>query len=195
MSNAIKFLLLTIFIVAIWSVNLFLLPKVSNETKNINIAKRELSVKQSFNDSFPVNLSTSANEFVLKRFDKNQLVNNIDSLAQKSGISISTLDIQINNPSRLVENSDSDSELMDEDLSLSQTNVITTKTNTLKSISLNINIKGNKISVDSFLSELVNSRQYIDIQSINFSYSLDSDSIASQVVESTIVATIYYVNL
>jgi hypothetical protein len=195
MSNAIKFLLLTIFIVAIWSVNSFLLPKVSNETKNINIAKRELSVKQSFNDSFPVDLSTSANEFVLKRFDKNQLVNNIDSLAQKSGIRISTLDIQINNSNSLVENSDSDSELIDEDLSLSQTNVITTKTNTLKSVSLNINIKGNKISLDSFLSELVNSKQYIDIQNINFSYSLDSDFIVSQEVESTIVATIYYVNL
>lgn len=195
MSNSIKFLTLIIFIVSIWTVNSFLLPRISTETKNINIAKNELAVKQAFNDASPADISQSVNEFVLKKFDKNQLINSIDALAKKSGISISTVDVQINNSNRLVDNLDLDNEEEAGEVSSSQTNVVATKSNTLKSVSLNINIKGSKISADSFLSELVNSKQYIDIQNISFSYSFDSNLITSQTVESTIVATIYYVNL
>ncbi|NBP56180.1 hypothetical protein EBU71_06545 [bacterium] len=184
MSNPTKFLALTIFIVAIWTVNLFLLPRITTETKSINNAKNELAVKKAFDDSSPANIAKSVNAFVPKQFDKNKLFNLIDGLAKESGISISSLDIQIDAPNR-----PSSTPTMETDSAPS-------KSNTLKSINISISISGQKSSIDSFLSKLVGSKQYIDIQDISFSFNTDSESeIVTEKVESTIIAKTYYIQL
>ena len=194
MSNLTKLLSLAIFIVAIWSVNSFLSPRVSNETDNINIDKQQLLVKQSFSDSSPANLSKSVNEFVLKKFDKNELVNLIDILSQQSGIKISNLNVQAGSANISANRSNLEEDLPDTDSSIPALDAIPTKSNTLKSVDLSINISGNKASIDSFLSKLVESKQYIDIQDISLSFSSDS-TLSSPIIDSIITAKLYYINL
>lgn len=194
MSNLTKLLSLAIFIVAIWSVNSFLSPRVSNETDNINIDKQQLLVKQSFSDSSPANLSKSVNEFVLKKFDKNELVNLIDILSQQSGIKISNLNVQAGSANISTNRSNLEEDLPDTDSSIPALDAIPTKSNTLKSVDLSINISGNKASIDSFLSKLVESKQYIDIQDISLSFSSDS-TLSSPIIDSIITAKLYYINL
>lgn len=194
MSNLTKLLSLAIFIVAIWSVNSFLSPRVSNETDNINIDKQQLLVKQSFSDSSPANLSKSVNEFVLKKFDKNELVNLIDILSQQSGIKISNLNVQAGSANISANRSNLEEDLPDTDLSIPALDAIPTKSNTLKSVDLSINIRGNKASIDSFLSKLVEAKQYIDIQDISLSFSSDS-TLSSPIIDSIITAKLYYINL
>jgi hypothetical protein len=197
MSNSIKFLALIIFIVAIWTVNSFLLPRVSTETKNINIAKNELAIKQSFNDASPANISRSVNEFIPKQFNKNELVNLIDRFAIESNINISSLDVQIDTSNRPSPNLELEEE-SGSNVSNTQTEEDTApvKSNTLKGVDINIDISGNKSSIDLFLSKLVSSKQYIDIQDINISFSNDSGSeTLSQTIKSSIKAKAYYINL
>jgi len=194
MSNLTKLLSLAIFIVAIWSVNSFLLPRVSNDTNNINIDKQQLLVKQSFSDSSPANLSKSVNEFVIKKFDKNELVNLIDILSRQSGIKISNLNVQANSANISANISNLEEDSPDTDSSIPALSTIPTKSNTLKSVDLSINISGNKSSIDLFLSKLVESKQYIDIQDINLDFSSDS-TLASPVIDSIITAKLYYINL
>lgn len=197
MSNSIKFLTLIIFIVAIWTVNSFLLPRISTETKNINIAKNELAVKQAFNDSSPANISKSVNEFVPKQFNKNELVNLIDRFAIESNINISSLDVQVGTSNRPSANLELEEE-SGSNLSTPQIeeDSVPAKSNTLKSVNISISISGNKSSIDLFLSKLVESKQYIDIQDISLSFITDSESeVVSQKVESTITAKAYYINL
>lgn len=197
MSNSIKFLTLIIFIVAIWTVNSFLLPRISTETKNINIAKNELAVKQSFNDGSPANISKSVNEFVPKQFNKNELVNLIDRFAIESNINISSLDVQVDTSNRPSANLELEEE-SGSNLSTPQIeeDSVPAKSNTLKSVNISISISGNKSSIDLFLSKLVESKQYIDIQDISLSFITDSESeVVSQTVESTITAKAYYINL
>lgn len=189
MSNSIKFLTLTIFICAIWTVNSFLLPRISSETESINTAKNELAIKQAFNDGSPANIFKSVNEFVPKQFNKNELVNLIDRFAIESNINISTLDVQTdtsNRPSAKVELE----EKSGSNLSTPQIEVDSapTKSNTLKSVNIRMSISGNKSSIYLFISKLVESKQYIDIFSLSFND-------VSQKVESTIIAKAYYIKL
>lgn len=194
MSNLTKLLSLAIFIVAIWSVNSFLLPRVSNDTNNINIDKQQLLVKQAFSDSSPANLSKSVNEFVIKKFDKNELVNLIDILSRQSGIKISNLDVQAKSANISVNSSNLEGDSPDTDSSIPALSPIPTKSNTLKSVDLSINISGNKASIDLFLSKLVESKQYIDIQDINLDFSSDSP-LTSPIIDSIITAKLYHINL
>lgn len=194
MSNLTKLLSLAIFIVAIWSVNSFILPRVSNDTNNININKQQLLVKQSFSDSSPANLSKSVNEFVIKKFDKNELVNLIDILSRQSGIKISNLNVQANIANISANRSNLEEDSPDTDSSIPALDAIPTKSNTLKSVDLSINIRGNKASIDLFLSKLVESKQYIDIQDISLSFNSDS-TLVSPVIDSIITAKLYYINL
>lgn len=196
MSNLKKFLSLIIFIVAIWSVNSFLLPKVHTETKNMSTSKEELAIKQLFNDGSPSKLAKFSNEFVLKQFDKNQLVNLIDTLAQQSGIRISSLDVQTDSSNRKLVNAELDSEVLDVNTSQNEFSANTTKTNTLKNVNLSIRFSGSKSSIDLFLSKLAESNQYIDIHEISIAFSTQPESATvSQIVESTIIAKVYYINL
>jgi len=193
MSNSIKFLSIIIFTVGIWSINSFLSPILSAEIKNINTLKKELSVKQSFSDGAPANLKKNVNEFVLEKFDKNQLVNLVDSFSKQSAVEISSLDIQVDKPDKNVSNADN----LDSNISLStDTNSTVNKSNTLKSVKIVLNINGNKMSIDSFLSKLVKSKQYIDIQDISLSFIDNPNSVSgSKSVQSTIIAKVYYINL
>lgn len=193
MSNSIKFLSIIIFTVGIWSINSFLSPILSAEIKNINTLKKELSVKQSFSDGAPANLKKNVNEFVLEKFDKNQLVNLVDSFSKQSAVEISSLDIQVDKPDKNVSNADN----LDSNTSLStDTNSTVNKSNTLKSVKMVLNINGNKMSIDSFLSKLVKSKQYIDIQDISLSFIDSPNSVSeSKSAQSTIIAKVYYINL
>ena len=193
MSNSIKFLSIIIFTVGIWSINSFLSPILSAEIKNINALKKELSVKQSFSDGAPANLKKNVNEFVLEKFDKNQLVNLVDSFSKQSAVEISSLDIQVDKPDKNVSNADN----LDSNTSLStDTNSTVNKSNTLKSVKMVLNINGNKMSIDSFLSKLVKSKQYIDIQDISLSFIDSPNSVSgSKSAQSTIIAKVYYINL
>lgn len=189
MSNLYKSLSLIIFIVVIWSINSFLLPRVSSDLEFLSKSKRDLSVKKSFDDNSPANLSKSMNEFALKQFDKNQVINLIDSFSKESGVIISNLDIQATDP----ETTDIslDDEVLDETIVTTSDNTI--QSNTLRSVDLNLNIKGSKNSIDLFISKLVESNQYIDIQNININS--DSGRDTATTLQSTIIAKIYYVKL
>ncbi|MEX0597972.1 MAG: hypothetical protein WD512_15895 [Candidatus Paceibacterota bacterium] len=192
MSNLNKFLSLIIFAVAIWSVNSFLLPMVSADLESLDISKKELLLKQSFNDNSPADLSESINELVLKEFDKNKLIDLIAAFAQEANIDISSIDVQVDDTRALSTSLDTEAEVTDtEAISVLEEEI---KSNTLKSVNLNINIKGNKSSIDLFLSKLADSKQYIDIQSINISFDQTEDN-ATQSLDATIIAKIYYEKL
>jgi len=197
MSNSIKFIILIIFIVAIWTVNSFLLPRITTETKSINNAKNELAVKKAFDSSSPANISKSVNEFVPKQFNKNELVNLIDRFAIESNINISSLDVQVDTSNRPSANLELEEESgSNVSIPQSEGDSASAKSNTLKSINISISISGKKSSIDSFLSKLVGSKQYIDIQDISLSFSTDSESeTVSEKVESTITAKAYYIKL
>lgn len=196
MSNPIKFLALTIFIVSIWTVNSFLLSRVTTGTENISSSKNELTIKQSFNEASPANLSKSINEFIVKDFDKNKLVNLIDSFAQQSGIKISNLDIKVDDTKKTEIVSDIkelDAESTVSELKLNESPV---KINTLKIINLSISFSGDKNSIDLFLSKLSESKQYLDVQDISFSFNDNTNSTTlSSNIKSTITANVYYINL
>jgi hypothetical protein len=194
MSNLYKFLSLIIFIVAIWSVNSFLSTRVSNDLEILNKSKLELSLKQSFNDNSPADISKSMNEFVVKEFDKNQAINLIDSFAKFSGVQISTLDIQPNTQDSSI--SISESADIDIDSSADSTTIDSTvaQLNTLKKVNLSIEVTGTKPAIDSFVNQLSSSKQYIDIQNININFtSLGAGQ--SKDLNVTILAIIYYVKL
>jgi hypothetical protein len=194
MSNLAKFLSLIVFVVAIWSVNSFLLPRVKSDISLLSKSKKELAIKQSFNENSPANLSKSMNEFVLKEFDKNQVINLIEKFANESGIVVSSLDIQA------VGKTSSGSVINDESLDKSDeaSNLILDEepaiTSTLKSVNLNLDIKGSKNSIDSFIDKLSNSKQYIDIQDINISFNNSDKSVVTE-LNTTINAIIYYVKI
>jgi hypothetical protein len=194
MSKIRKFLSLVVFGVAIWSFNLFLLPRVSSDLEILSKSKKDLSIKQSFNDNSPADLSKSINQFVVKEFDKNQAINLIDALSKESGVVISSLDIQAISQvpnSSTVEDQSLDGNLDSLEL-VSGSNAV--QSSTLKSVNLDLDITGSKNSIESFISRLDNSRQYIDIQDININFNNTLES-ASNEVDAQIKALIYYVKL
>jgi hypothetical protein len=194
MSNLIKFLSIIIFGVAIWSGNSFLSPRVESDISLLSKSKKELAIKQNFNDNSPEKLSKSMNEFVLEKFDKNQVINLIERFAKESGIVISTLDIQA------LGSTSSGSVINDDFLSESDgaSNLVTDEepdiSNTLKSVNLSLDIKGSKNAIDSFTSRLSNSQQYIDIQDINISFENSGESSVTE-LDTKINAIIYYIKL
>jgi len=194
MSNLAKFLSLIVFVVAIWSVNSFLLPRVKSDISLLSKSKKELAIKQSFNENSPEKLSKSMNEFVLKEFDKNQVINLIEKFANESGIVVSSLDIQA------VGKTSSGSVINDDFLSESDgaSNLVTDEepdiSSTLKSVNLSLDIKGSKNAIDSFTSRLSNSKQYIDIQDINISFENSGESVVTE-LDTKINAIIYYIKL
>jgi len=194
MSNLIKFLSIIIFGVAIWSVNSFLSPRVESDISLLSKSKKELAIKQNFNDNSPEKLSKSMNEFVLEKFDKNQVINLIENFAKESGIVISALDIQA------LGSTSSGSVINDDSLSESDgaSNLVTDEepdiSSTLKSVNLSLDIKGSKNAIDSFTSRLSNSKQYIDIQDINISFDNSGESVVTE-LDTKINAIIYYIKL
>ena len=198
MSNLNKLLSIVIFTVSIWSVNSFLYPRLSSGLKNLNISEQELKIKQAFNDNAPAKLSTSINDFVLPKFDRNDITNLIDRFAKDAGASIISIDIQVGgaiNSQQNISSQDDNSESTSNSSSdaLMTENVSAIKTNTLKVVDLNINIKGPKTSIDRFLSNLSSSKQYIDIQDI--SISIDNDEFGQQNMQLSIAAKTYYKKL
>ncbi|MEY2985994.1 MAG: hypothetical protein RJB24_223 [Candidatus Parcubacteria bacterium] len=198
MSNLNKLLSLVIFTVSIWSVNSFLYPRLSSGLKNLNISEQELKIKQAFNDNSPAKLSTSINDFVLPQFDRNDITNLIDRFAKDAGVSIVSIDIQvggaINSQQNISSQDDNSESKSNSNLDVLMTeNVTDIKTNTLKVVDLNINIKGPKTSIDRFLSNLSSSKQYIDIQDI--SISIDNNESSQQNIQLSIAAQTYYKKL
>lgn len=194
MSNLAKFLSLIIFGVAIWSVNSFLLPRVKSDISVLSKSKKELFIKQNFSENSPANLSKSMNEFVLKEFDKNTVINLIEKFSNESGIVISSLDIQaaVNTPSASIVNDESlDESDVASNIGIDEEPVMSS---TLKSVNLTLGIRGSKSSVDSFIYKLANSKQYIDIQDINISFDNLGESVVTG-LETQINAIIYYVKL
>lgn len=198
MSNLNKLLSLVIFTVSIWSVNSFLYPRLSSGLKNLNISEQELKIKQAFNDNSPAKLSRSINDFVLPQFDRNDITNLIDRFAKDAGVSIVSIDIQvggaINSQQNISSQDDNSESKSNSNLDVLMTeNVTDIKTNTLKVVDLNINIKGPKTSIDRFLSNLSSSKQYIDIQDI--SISIDNNESSQQNIQLSITAQTYYKKL
>lgn len=194
MSNLVKFLSLIIFGVAIWSVNSFLLTRVKSDISVLSKSKKELFIKQNFNENSPANLSKSMNEFVLKDFDKNQVINLIEKFSNESGIVISSLDIQAvakTASANIVNNESLDESAGASNLVPEENPVMSS---TLKSVNVNLGIKGSKNSIDSFIDKLNNSKQYIDIQNININFDNVGESIETE-LDTRINAIIYYVNL
>lgn len=194
MSNLAKFLSLIIFGVAIWSVNSFFLPRVKSDISVLSKSKKELFIKQNFSENSPANLSKSMNEFVLKEFDKNTVINLIEKFSNESGILISSLDIQaaVNTPSASIVNDESlDERDVASNIGIDEEPVMSS---TLKSVNLTLVIKGSKTSVDSFIDKLANSKQYIDIQDINIRFDTLGESVVTE-LDTTIKAIIYYVKL
>jgi|LakMenE01Jun11ns_1017448.scaffolds.fasta_scaffold9890341_3 hypothetical protein len=190
MSNQIKLLSIIIFLIAIWLVNSNLLPMLSADLESIDKLKKELLLKQAFNDNNPEKLYKSSNEFVLDKYDKNKLINLIDSFTQESGVNISSLSIELGDTKKSAPTSN----VEDENLDTSEILGGAEKSNKLKIIDINIAISGNKSSVDSFLSKLADSKQYIDIQSVSGTTNLDVDGF-SQKSNSSIRVKTYYVTL
>lgn len=195
MSNYSKLLALLIFAVSIWSVHTFLYNKLSEDVEVIKASKQELLVKQSFNDNTPAKLSSSISDFIPAKFDKNEITNAIDKFARESNVSIVSFDTQTGTIYSL---KDSANQNNSEDSSGS-TNQDTTSepqiTNTLKAVDLNIKVKGDKKSFDVFLEKLAISKQYIDIQDINFSFDTSGSSNPQYISDALISAKIYYQNL
>jgi hypothetical protein len=193
MSNLFKFLSLVIFVSLVWIVNLILLPRVNSDLKILEDSKSELAVKKTFNDNSPETIYKSINAFVLQQFDKNQVINLIDSFALESNIDVLSLDIT---PSKSSNNSQEISleENLDVAIDTLSMEEGASQSNTLKIVDFKIDIQGSKNSIDSFISKLVNSKQYIDIQNINTQF-LDSSNASSNLIQSTIIAKIYYIKL
>lgn len=194
MSNLIKILSLPIFIVSIWSVNSFFLPMVTKDLDIIDDAKKELLLKESFNASSPANLSQSINQFVSGKFDKNQIIDLIATFARDSGVEISSLDVQPDNSKETTPNanvSDDQSKTATPAIGDTKVNLV----NTLKSVKLNVSIKGNKNDINLFTSKLANSKQYMDIQSIDMTFNKSPLGGGVQDISSIITAKIYYVTL
>jgi ribosomal protein S13 len=194
MSNLNKILYLIVFGVAIWSVNLFLAPMVVADVKLLNESKKELSIKQSFNDNSPDNLFQSMNGFVLKTFDKNEVINLIEKLANESVVVVSSLDIQaVDKTTSALIVSENALSGTDEASNLENSEEAALS-NTLKSVNLDLDIKGSKNAIDLFIDRLANSKQYIDVQAININFNnSDSDNVTE--LSAQINALIYYVKL
>lgn len=194
MSNLIKFFLLLIFIVVIWSINSFLLPIVTKDVDTISQFKKELLFKQSFDSASPAKLSQSLDQFIPRKFDKTQIIDLIAVFAQESGVEISSLDVQ----AERLRASSSEVDVINNNVTTDTTNISQqqlSKSNTLKSVKLNISIKGNKNSIDIFISKLANSRPYIDIQSIDITFNKLLLGSGVQDITSIITSNIYYITL
>lgn len=194
MSNYSKILSLLIFAVSIWSAHSLFYTKFSEDMENLKTSKQELLVKQSFNDNSPAALSNSINEFIPTKFDKNEITNAIDKFARESNVKIVSFDTQAGTVYSIKEPNNQNS-VEDQPTQGDVEGAKPKVTNTLKAVDLSIKVKGDKKSFDNFLSKLANSKQYIDIQDINFSFDLTLGSSNQYVSDALISAKTYYKNL
>lgn len=195
MSNYSKILAILIFAVSIWSVHTFLYNNLSEDVEAIKASKKELLVKQAFNDNTPAKLFSSISDFIPAKFDKNEITNAIDKFARESNVSIVSFDTQTGTIYAL---KDSASQNNSEDGASSADQDIPSEpkiTNTLKAVDLSIKVKGDKKSFDVFLSKLASSKQYIDIQDINFSFDTSGNTNPQYISDALISAKTYYRNL
>lgn len=185
------------FVVSIWSVHTFLYNKFSEDSTSLQNSKKELLLKQAFNDNAPGDISKAIIEFVPAKFDKNEITNAIDKFAKESNVKIVSFDTQagtiysIKDPNANSQNSSEDNNVDTKQEDSSKTKI----TNTLKAVDLSIKVKGDKKSFDAFLYKLANSKQYIDIQDINFSFDMNGGYNPQYISEAVINAKTYYKNL
>lgn len=190
-------LALLVFIVLVWSVNSYMTGVIDDNLKNINSLKKELVLKESFTTQKSTEkLSKSINEFVPDKLDKVTIINYINQLAliQSHPVKIINIDIQevkaVNtnkdNLESEVQNSRNKKDISDQ--------VVEKKINTFKKAELGIKLTGNKKSLDKFTERLVESKQYIDINTINFDFQPQSNAINGQDISLNITANIYYKN-
>jgi hypothetical protein len=185
-------LALLVFIVLVWGVNSFVAGMIDDNLNKITFLRKELILKESFNKQQSASrFSKSINEFVPDKLDKVAVTTYINGLLQDPSIKINSINIQeINtkdNKNLLDDNKENKKDSIDENTTI--------KSNTFKKAELNIKLVGNKLSLDKFLTRLVESKQYIDINSINFDFQPQTNSSEGNNISLSVLATIYYKNL
>lgn len=183
MKNYINILALIIFILGIWTVNSFIYVNVNESIVKIQNSKKDLALKASFDkQGDPIQLSKSIDEFVPEKLDKGQLSNLISRFANEASVGIQSLSIKES------VNLKNNNQKSDENNNFN---------NKLKAVSIEIKIKGTKQSIYNFCSKLSQSKQYMDIYSINLDFNkyLNSLSSSNQDVEGDILVITYYTKL
>ena len=185
-------LALLVFIILVWGVNSFVAGMINDNLKTITSLRKELILKESFNKQQSVSrFSKSINEFVPEKLDKVALTTYINGLLQDPSIKVNSINIQEINTKDNQKLSDDSTENKKD--SIDEINTI--KSNTFKKAELNIKLIGNKVSLDNFLNRLVESKQYIDINSINFDFQPQNNSAEGNNISLSVLATIYYKSL
>lgn len=188
---------LLVFVVIFWFFNSFMARAIDDNLKNIQSLKRELIIKESFiNQKSTEKLSKSINDFVPDKLDKISVINYLNQLVILSDSSIKIINIDVERLKSLNANQNILNSISDKTINITNDNSqsFEKKINTLKKAELSIKLVGNKTSLDKFLEKLVNSKQYIDIDSINFNFQPQSDSNTLQNISLNITANIYYKN-
>jgi len=183
---------LLIFIVCIWSVNSLLFGFIDSDLDNINSLRKEMMLKKSFSEqSSPEKLSKSINEFISEKLDEVAIAKLITKLAQESFITINNIEIAETKNIK-VNKINSDIENKPQSIDIPVENV---KNNTLNQAKLDMKLSGTKSSLDRFIVKLLESNQYIDIDTIQLDLQSKSNDSQSQDLTMNIVAIIYYKNL
>jgi|GEM_PF-718478 hypothetical protein len=186
-------LALLVFLVLLWSVNLFVTGLLTDNLEDIKAMRKELFIKESFiSQGDTGKLSKSINDFVPEKLDKLSIINYVNQLTRDYSVKIVSIDVQeIDDRERLQFSLENEGDNLNSSADASIQNT-ETKINTLKKAELIIQLKGNKQSLDKFLDKLVESRQYIDIKTINFDFKIKSNDVNDQDISLNIIANIYY---
>jgi hypothetical protein len=196
MKNYIKILSLLLFIVTLWVFSFNLESRINTDLYNLRQLQKELFLKESFDkQNSPSKLYNSINEFVPEKLDKTKLTDSIVKFSKESGISIKNIDIKESRSEIL----NQDGLSYDESSKISNFDTDSVNISTLKSIDLNIKFMGDKKSIDSFLSKLVQSKQFIDIHNISIKYNNNNNNnnfrqSAGQ-MDGSVIAKLYYINI
>lgn len=186
-------LALLVFLALLWSVNLFVTGLLTDNLEDIKAMRKELFIKESFiSQGDTGKLSKSINDFVPEKLDKLSIINYVNQLTRDYSVKIVSIDVQeIDDRERLQFSLENEGDNLNgsADASIQNTE---TKINTLKKAELVIQLKGNKQSLDKFLDKLVESRQYIDIKTINFDFKIKSNDVNDRDISLNIIANIYY---
>lgn len=167
----------------IWTVNGLFKDMIKTSLSEIRDLKEESYLKQAFvEQGDPSVLSKKINDFATVGLDKGKFTESVAQMANEASVAILSVDIKEVRPviSDLI-----DSEAVDiNDVDTVQTEK--TRQNTFKQAEIIIKLSGSKVGMDAFIEKLVNSSQYIDIQTISLDITKGNGSIKS---------IIYYTNI
>lgn len=190
MKGYMQLLSLLIFIISIWTVNSFFVARLESDISKLNDSKKELALRRSFSKQISLDrLSQNIQRFVPPNLNKGEITNSISKLAKDASVRITKFELQ---EDRAVTSSNSDVDIDNtaeaDNLDKKTEEIQFTK---FKSVSIAIDVEGDKAAIDSFLYKLVTSELYIEI--INYKVDFKSQqTIMNGEIGATISVKSYY---